>query len=348
MVTVRRVAPLAWLAAFITASVLACAPQIAPATAVVDPDSKGRTPEEHAAAQRANQAELGAEYPADHDHDGAEHLLESSPPAGLDSLHVDPPHGATPNDEGGSAARSDKPWMGIEMRHTEHDGVIVEGVFPGSPAASAGLQSGDQLLVVGDQAIARPVDVVVAVQALSVGQSVTVKMMRAGQPRFARLVLVPKPDSEDLMRSLYVGRPAPSISTLKTVQGSVVPSFEQLRGKPVVLEFWATWCVACRALAPTLNRWHDELSPMGVRVMAVTAEAYEDVALALPQLDMRYSVFVDATGEVIMGYRASALPTVFLVDGTGVVRDVMVGFDPRQLEGFRQKLGELARAGSKP
>jgi thiol-disulfide isomerase/thioredoxin len=231
--------------------------------------------------------------------------------------------------------------MGIEMRHTEHEGVVVEGVFPGSPAASAGLQAGDRLVSVGEQSIARPADVVMAVQAYAVGQSLMVKMLRAGQQRFARLVLVPKPDSEELMRSIYVGRPAPSISSLQTVQGTVVPSFAQLQGKPVVLEFWATWCVACRAMAPTLNRWHDELSARGVRVMAVTAEAYEDVALALPQLDMRYPVFVDATGEVIMGYRASALPTVFLIDGQGVVRDVMVGYDPTQLEAFRQRLGEL-------
>ncbi len=308
----------------VSASFVACGPPNPP---VLDPDVsagevKGQSPD-HAPPP-------GAEEPQYEQHsDDAEAPAEpaSSPPA-FDPISGDP----------------SKPWMGIEMRHTPDDGVHVEGVFPGSPAASSGLQPGDRLLTIGEQVIVRPTDVHVALNGLVAGDQVRVTLRRQGKERFLRLRLAPKPDSTELLRSIYVGNRAPSISTLRTVQGSVVPSYEQLRGNVVVLEFWATWCAACRTLSPTLNHWHDQLGARGVRVLASTVEPYEEVALAVPQLDVHYPIFVDADGVVTMAYRASALPTVFLVDQQGIVRDVMVGYDPDELERFRQKLGALLTA----
>lgn len=227
------------------------------------------------------------------------------------------------------------------MRHLELGGVVVEGVVPGSPAASAGLEPGDRLLTVGEESIQRPTDVQVALGAFGPGQSVKVTVQRRGQQRFMRVQLVSTPDPSELMRALYVGKPAPSITALQTVQGAVVPSLTRLQGQIVVLEFWATWCVACRALGPTLNRWHDELGARGVSVLAATTEPHDEVASAIPQLAMRYPVFVDPEGEVTMAYRANALPTMFLIDGQGVVREVIVGFDPHAVEVFREKLAAL-------
>ncbi len=304
---------------------LACGSPNAP---VLDPDApasevRGNSPEKSQPP--------GAEAPyEDHDHAPEPPSADDPPSSGkLGPISGDPK----------------KTWMGIEMRHTPDDGVHVEGVFPGSPAASAGLQTGDRLLTVGEQVIVRPTDVLVALNGLSAGDQVRVTLRRQGKERFMRVHLGPKPDSAQLLRSLYVGNQAPSISTLRTVQGATVPSYEQLRGNVVVLEFWATWCVACRSLAPALNRWHDELSVRGVRVLAATVEPYEEVALAVPQLHMKYPVFVDQDGEVTMAYRANALPTLFLVDRAGIVRDVMVGYHPDELELFRQKLAGLLATG---
>lgn len=237
-----------------------------------------------------------------------------------------------------------RPWMGIEMRQTEDRGVVVEGVFPGSPAASSGLQPGDVLVALGSQAIVRPPDVHAVLDAHAVGESLVLRVRRDGRERLLRLQLVAKPESNQLMRTLYVGKPAPSISALRTVQGAVVPSLEQLRGHVVVVEFWATWCVACRLLTPTLNRWHEELGAHGVRVLAVTTEPYEEVAQSLTQLDMRMPVFVDEPGEVTVAYRAAALPTLFLIDRQGLVNDVLVGYHPEEVERFRSRLGELAKS----
>jgi thiol-disulfide isomerase/thioredoxin len=312
---------------------VACVPSLGPASAIKDPDTPSS--EERQAAERGPDSAIGhghaghAHLESSEHHDSAEHDGQS---AGAQRATLVP--------AGGGSGRS---WMGVEMRHTEHDGVLLDAVFPGSPAASAGLKAGDRVLTIAGQAIARPGDVHVALEPHGVDEWVVVTVRRAGAERFMRLRLGPKPESGELMHSLYVGQPAPSISSLRTVQGSVVPSLEQLRGQVVVLDFWATWCVACRALSPTLSRWHEELAIHGVRVLAATTEPYPEVAHAVAQLGMDYPVFVDEEGAVSLAYRASALPTVFLIDQAGVVQDVMVGFDPQRLERFRARMGELLR-----
>jgi peroxiredoxin len=225
--------------------------------------------------------------------------------------------------------------------HPTPEGVMVGDVFPGSAAESAGLQSGDRLVSLGNAAIVDPPDVHVALNGHHVGEDVELRIERAGQPVRLNLRLGAKPDSTELMRSLFVGKSAPSISSLRTVSGSVVPSYGQLRGKVVVLEFWATWCVACRAMAPTLNRWFDSLTAQGVRVLAVSSEPFEEVSNALPQLGLRYPVFADESTEVSQAYRAGAIPTLFLIDQQGVVRDVTVGYDPEAVAAFEAKINAL-------
>lgn len=220
-------------------------------------------------------------------------------------------------------------------------GVQVESVFPGSAAASAGLLVGDHLLSLDDAQLSGPADVHSALADKAVGQRVLLRVMRGSSEQRLSLQLGSKPETAELLRSLYLGQPAPSLSSLRSVQGSLVPSLLQNRGKVVVLEFWATWCVACRILAPELNRWHAELSAQGVRVLGVSVEPYDEVVNNLPQLEIAYPVFVDETTEVSQAYRATALPSLFLIDQRGVIRDVVVGYAPAQIAQLKQTLATL-------
>src|SRR6187402_2486685 len=65
-----------------------------------------------------------------------------------------------------------------------------------------------------------------------------------------------------------VGQPAPNF-TLKMVDGKIV-TLSDLRGQVVLLNFWATWCVPCKAELPTLDAFYRAVADHGMRVFAVT------------------------------------------------------------------------------
>jgi thiol-disulfide isomerase/thioredoxin len=124
------------------------------------------------------------------------------------------------------------------------------------------------------------------------------------------------------------------------VQGAVVPAWTQLRGHVVVLEFWASWCMACRALAPTLNDWHAELNALGVHILGVTMDPFEEAVRASEALS--FPTYSDEDGTVTMRYQGTALPTLVLVDKQGVVVDVMIGVNFEQLSKFEDRISTLA------
>lgn len=225
------------------------------------------------------------------------------------------------------------------MRQTD-EGVVVGNVLRGSPAAAAGLQPGDRLLRIGSQSVAATSDVSTFVQEQPVGSRVALDVRRGKETRLLYATIVAKPEREAAMRADLVGREAPSISRLKTVQGSVVPSWNHLRGQVVVLYFWASWCVACRALSPTLNDWHAELAPQGVNILGITMDAYEEATRASKHLG--FPTYSDDSGDVTLSYQGTALPTLIVVDKSSVVRDVMVGLNFERLSELEQLVQQLS------
>jgi thiol-disulfide isomerase/thioredoxin len=256
----------------------------------------------------------------------------SSPSHGTTELAASAPSG-TPSD-----ARAPG-WIGISMKQTD-TGVVVNTVLRNGPAAAAGLLSGDRLMRINGQNVGTPAEVSELVQSIAPGTQITFDIRREGAVRLLQGVVEAKPDKEDLLRRELMGQPAPSISELRTVQGAVVPSWNRLRDRVVVLEFWASWCVACRALAPTLNRWHEDLNPYGVDILGVTMDEFDEATRASKQL--AFPTFYDADGEVTSRYQGTALPTLIVVDKRGVVVDVMVGLDFARIPQLEQRLQELS------
>jgi len=117
------------------------------------------------------------------------------------------------------------------------------------------------------------------------------------------------------------GRPAAPEFTLDRLDGERF-SLAGARGRPVVLNFWATWCGPCRIETPVKKRLHEELGEGGliVGVNLTTSEgSVGDVQRYVEELDIEYPVVLDSTGRVQQLYGVRGTPTTYIIDPDGRV-----------------------------
>lgn len=113
--------------------------------------------------------------------------------------------------------------------------------------------------------------------------------------------------------------------TLKDLEGNTV-NLEDLRGKVVFINFWASWCPPCRAEMPEIEAVHQEYRDRGVVVLGVDiSEPENTVRQYIQQGGFTWTILMDSTGEVARDYRITAIPTSFFLDREGIIRVVKVG-----------------------
>jgi len=130
-------------------------------------------------------------------------------------------------------------------------------------------------------------------------------------------------------RLVLRGTTAPAF-TLERYGGGRV-SLDQLRGKVVLLNFWATWCPPCVQEMPALVRLAHEYEPQGLVLLAVNRDDEQSakaavgifVANRIPEL-ASHVAFADAS--MSMSYRVQSLPTSYLIGRDGKVLDSYAGY----------------------
>jgi cytochrome c biogenesis protein CcmG/thiol:disulfide interchange protein DsbE len=128
-----------------------------------------------------------------------------------------------------------------------------------------------------------------------------------------------------LSAQLAENSPAPAF-TLKDLAGKTI-TLDALRGKVVVLNFWATWCPPCRAEIPDFIEFYKENKTKGLEIVGVSVDT--NTASQVPgfvqQNKIPYPVAM-FTSKIIDNYGPiDAIPTTFVIDKTGRVRRVQVG-----------------------
>jgi cytochrome c biogenesis protein CcmG/thiol:disulfide interchange protein DsbE len=121
-----------------------------------------------------------------------------------------------------------------------------------------------------------------------------------------------------------VNRAAPGF-TLTTFNGNTI-SLQDLRGKPVVINFWASWCPPCRIEAPLLERTWRAYKDQGLIFIGVNIQDRKVDALNyLREFDITYPNGPDPIGEISIDYGVSGLPVTFFISGKGEVVRRWVG-----------------------
>jgi len=140
---------------------------------------------------------------------------------------------------------------------------------------------------------------------------------------------------------LAVGQPAPDF-TLKTLDGEQA-SLSKFRDRPVLINFWASWCPPCRLEMPDLVRTYEAHQAEGFVILAINLTFQDSLSSAqafVEEFNMTFPVLLDETGEVTTSvYRLYGLPTSVFVDRNGVITHIQVG--PMTGEQIDEFVGEI-------
>jgi peroxiredoxin len=112
--------------------------------------------------------------------------------------------------------------------------------------------------------------------------------------------------------------------TLQTIQGESV-TLSDLRGQPVIVNFWATWCPPCRAEMPDFQSVHQDYNGRVTLLGVNQGETAPVITTFAAEVGITYPMLVDADSAVNQTYGIRALPTTIFVDADGVVREVYSG-----------------------
>jgi len=119
-------------------------------------------------------------------------------------------------------------------------------------------------------------------------------------------------------------RATPEIS-LPTLEGRTFRLSEQL-GKPVIVNFWATWCPPCRAELPAFEEVYKNHRNEGLVIVGVDiAEPQDVVTKFVADMGLTFPIALDSDGEALALYRVQGLPTTLFVGRDGTILDVTVG-----------------------
>ncbi len=256
----------------------------------------------------------------------------------LSTLAMMTPSGASWAAESG-AETSRPAWLGVWLDDAL-TGVRVSHVVRGSPADRAGLREGDRLAFMDGAQVKDAAQVSRTIATHLPRERTSLTVVRGTQTFVLAVVLAENPGAENIIRMEHLGAPAPAWSGAQPL-GAAPSSLSQLRGQVVLLDFWAVWCGPCRIVAPRLGALQSKFGPQGLRVVGMTTDDAEAAAVYAGRTGLRYPVVLDPGALVTRAYHVTGLPTLFVIDRRGVVRDVGVGFDPSRdapLEALIQKL----------
>ncbi len=129
-----------------------------------------------------------------------------------------------------------------------------------------------------------------------------------------------------------IGFLAPDFN-LATLDGQSV-RLEDLRGRPVVISYWATWCVPCKKELPILQQLSQEYASTGIQIITIDAieqDNLDNVHGLIGELGLTLPVLLDQQNQFQSSYNQLFFPTSYFIDANGVIRWIKLGDAPEAL-----------------
>ena len=141
--------------------------------------------------------------------------------------------------------------------------------------------------------------------------------------------------------ALEEGDRAPDFQA-RSVTGDAQVVLHELRGKVVLVDFWASWCAPCNAAMPQLEKLSKEFPADQFVVLGVNVDKkLDDARRALERRKVSYANASDPTGMLPKRFGLATMPTTYLIDQNGVVRVVHRGYRSGDIDVLRKQIEKL-------
>ena len=120
----------------------------------------------------------------------------------------------------------------------------------------------------------------------------------------------------------------------------------ELKGRIVMLNFWATWCGPCAEEIPHLNELHESLDPYDFELLGINLDEDQSKAMHLAnKLEVNFPVLFDTEKDVSKSFDIKAMPTTIIIDRAGKIRHVNRGFKKGYIEKYHRQIQALRKEG---
>lgn len=147
--------------------------------------------------------------------------------------------------------------------------------------------------------------------------------------------------TQQLTVGIEEGNLAPEFE-LKSVEGNSI-KLSSLKGKKVILNFWASWCPPCRQEMPDMEKFYVDNKNKGIEILSVNLTDNEknraDVTTFMKEYGITFPVALDENGSASQLYNVYSIPASFIIDSQGVIQRKLIG--PMTYDSMKTMLGAI-------
>lgn len=141
-----------------------------------------------------------------------------------------------------------------------------------------------------------------------------------------------------------INSPAPDFSG-KDLNNNIV-KLSNLKGKVILLDFWASWCIPCKKSLPYFINYYNENKDTNFVILAVNVDTdpdnFKNFRNKLDQ-DFPFIVVLDSDNKIISKYNIDALPTTIFIDKKGNINKISVGFTDDSKKEYSEEIDKLLK-----